>query len=323
MTHPSVTRVVGRLGSACVEGLPDRWRDPLRAAAACRSSPADQLAMRVTRVIRVGGIPSDVDSFALGDNDAVRMVSCDSQIAARLYWLGETGWEPGLAPLWRLACSGAERVLEVGANIGYYTVQGALAAPHAKYVAVEPHPRTAQVLRENIALNGLENVEVVEAAAVAGDDLSGLWLHVPVQDRYGTPAGAYTSTDSADRGRDHIFVSAVRFRDLATGAGAIKIDAEGVELALLSELLDEIRASGPTLFIEVLEGRHDLGELLASLVSDASYSALVATPTGLRRAELEVIRSATLGVHYSVRDVVLSTDDRLLSLAGGRRSYPT
>lgn len=58
--------------------------------------------------------------------------------------------------------------IDVGANIGMYTV--ALATrigPAGRVLAFEPVPQTSHRLRANIALNGLENVELFEAAAGA------------------------------------------------------------------------------------------------------------------------------------------------------------
>src|SRR3712207_7346831 len=55
---------------------------------------------------------------------------------------------PELLPWWRKLCRASERVLELGANVGYFSVQGALAAPQARYTAVEPHPFSVDVCRD-------------------------------------------------------------------------------------------------------------------------------------------------------------------------------
>ena len=55
--------------------------------------------------------------------------------------------------------------VDVGANIGYYTVLGAkIVGSQGKVVAVEAIPETADQLQRNIAVNGLTNVDVVQAA---------------------------------------------------------------------------------------------------------------------------------------------------------------
>src|SRR5215212_6643397 len=93
---------------------------------------------------------------------------------------------PRLLPWWRHCCTRASAVLELGANVGYFTVQGATAAPGARYVAVEPHPVSAGVCRANLALNGIGSVELLEAAAVPGAGPSAVELQVPA-DQLATP----------------------------------------------------------------------------------------------------------------------------------------
>ena len=58
-----------------------------------------------------------------------------------------------------------ETYVDVGANIGQLVIEGALAVGAEGHVfAFEAHPRTAQFLRINISLNGLENVAVAQTA---------------------------------------------------------------------------------------------------------------------------------------------------------------
>ncbi len=64
--------------------------------------------------------------------------------------------------------SPGDTVVDIGANIGVFTVLAAkLAGPTGRVVAIEPHPETARYLRHNVALNGLTNV-TVRQVAVAG-----------------------------------------------------------------------------------------------------------------------------------------------------------
>lgn len=58
-------------------------------------------------------------------------------------------------------------------------MQGAKAGLAARYVAVEPHPESARICRANLALNDVTSVDVVEAAAVAGEQAGRLDALVP------------------------------------------------------------------------------------------------------------------------------------------------
>jgi FkbM family methyltransferase len=53
--------------------------------------------------------------------------------------------------------------LDVGAHVGHWALR--MASQASMVLAVEPHPGTADVLRQNIALNGITNITVIEAAA--------------------------------------------------------------------------------------------------------------------------------------------------------------
>lgn len=54
-------------------------------------------------------------------------------------------------------------ILDVGANIGYYSIAIARANPERSVVSFEPIPATFELLRRNLELNGVENVKAVNA----------------------------------------------------------------------------------------------------------------------------------------------------------------
>jgi len=61
----------------------------------------------------------------------------------------------------------AHVILDIGANIGAFTLFAARCAPHGHIYAFEPDPDTATVLRENVARNNLSDRITVEACGVA------------------------------------------------------------------------------------------------------------------------------------------------------------
>ena len=55
--------------------------------------------------------------------------------------------------------------VDVGANVGLLALRASsVVGPAGKVVAVEAHPRTATFLRENVAMNGFDNVQVESCA---------------------------------------------------------------------------------------------------------------------------------------------------------------
>ncbi|MDW8324031.1 MAG: FkbM family methyltransferase [Burkholderiales bacterium] len=76
-------------------------------------------------------------------------------------------WEPELsARLCELARVGGGTLIEVGANIGYFTVLWAAAGADCRVIAFEPAWRNLQLLHHNVRRNGLaERVDILPIAA--------------------------------------------------------------------------------------------------------------------------------------------------------------
>jgi FkbM family methyltransferase len=60
--------------------------------------------------------------------------------------------------------SDGDIVVDVGANIGVFTVKAARQTPKGRVVAVEPAPLNLELLRENVARNGLANTVILDCA---------------------------------------------------------------------------------------------------------------------------------------------------------------
>ena len=75
-------------------------------------------------------------------------------------------WEPGEAAWLRGVLRGGQTVLDVGANVGYFTLLAAQTIGAAgTVVAVEPDAANLRLLRANVWRGGCDNVRIVAAAA--------------------------------------------------------------------------------------------------------------------------------------------------------------
>jgi FkbM family methyltransferase len=298
--------VVARLPAPAAEALRrDLLRDEGRV-------PRDRVRRAVLRALREGGIPRGVSTFEPADAPGLRFVAADSLVLAQLYWYGEQGWEPELLPWWRSFCRRSQSVLELGANVGYFTVQAARAAPGIRHVAVEPHPLSVEICRANLELNQITSVQLVAAAAVADPGVSTVRLSVPA-DQAATPTVAFLPAGTELPGnmardvRTVIDVPAVDVRSLLDGVDLIKVDVEGQEHALLAAGRDHLRERRPPLFVEVLPGTVQLRSLLTRLCTDDGYRCFV--PTRERLIELPPERLATVELkkEYGTQDLILCT----------------
>jgi FkbM family methyltransferase len=148
------------------------------------------------------------------------------RVSARHRYLS---WNPEEYAAFRAAVRPGDLVLDVGANVGAYTLLFAQwVGPAGHVVAFEPAPLAAAGLRRHLALNGLTSrVEVLEAAVCDrsgtapfhADAASG----VNALASRGTPSSIEVLTTTLDE-----FCSA---RDLRPHV--VKIDVEGAELAVL------------------------------------------------------------------------------------------
>ncbi len=232
----------------------------------------------------------------------------DSMVADAIYWFGVRGYEGTVARVWTTLCANATSVLEIGGNLGLFTVIGARAGA-AAYTVVEPVSMVAATLRANLARNEITHVEILQAAVVPGAARA-VELNLPDEGRaVGVGAHLVEGVEVALRdSRGRITVPGLAIRTLAQGRDLIKIDAEGIEAALLSDIRDMLLATRPTLLIEVLPEAILLGDLLAELARDAGYQIHILPEYGSDTivTVLPADFSADLPRQYKSKDVVLS-----------------
>lgn len=217
-----------------------------------------------------------LDVFTLPDDPDIQMDAIDSWMVHRLFWFGRGGYEPGEGERWAAACGQARRVVEIGANVGWYTVLGARANPAAAYVAIEPQPAAANSLRRNVQLNGLTNVEVIEAAVVGVDGPPTVRLNFPDATLDNpAPGRAFVSGAEFQLLPSHraIDVPTVSAQAVIAGADLLKLDIEGLEADVLSGAEAAIAAARPTIFIEMQPEAHQLRALVDRWRSEYGYSA--------------------------------------------------
>lgn len=161
-------------------------------------------------------------------------------------------------------------VYDVGAFEGVVTLFLSRAVGDSGHVvAFEPNPTNAARLRENVAINGLENVEVREIALAKEPGTATLAFN-PREGGYGT------LTPAGDRERA-IEVSVATLDGLVAGGLAppsfMKIDVEGLECDVLEGARATLAEHAPRLMIELhgYADRRANAERLLGILSPLGY----------------------------------------------------
>jgi FkbM family methyltransferase len=166
-------------------------------------------------------------------------------------------------------------VLDVGANVGLFTLYVKARFPDARVVAFEPMPGTFRALRANLAHHGCTGVEAVEQALGAGVEAD-----VPFAFYPGLPGNSTrypeqkartrqllaelpgTDAERAHRGRllteyDEVRVPVARLSDTLAALGLtgaidlLKVDVEGAEADVLGGIDDRDWARVRQVVLEV------------------------------------------------------------------------
>ena len=135
-------------------------------------------------------------------------------------------FEPGETRYFRESLRPGQVVLDVGANIGYFTLLFAQqVGPTGHVFAFEPEPRNFELLQRNIALNGFANVTPIQRAA--WHEPSTLMLYLNEENR--GDHRAYPSEEA----RVGVSIAAGPIDDLlgqlARPVDVVKIDIQGAE----------------------------------------------------------------------------------------------
>jgi FkbM family methyltransferase len=170
----------------------------------------------------------------------------------------ETGeWEPRSihAVAEHLPMSGT--FIDVGAHIGYYSLQAAsMAGPNGHVISIEPNPQTLPKLRGNIGASNAQTVSVWPVACA--DKESTLQFYAAPESNTGE--SSFSKENASQEGAAPVAYS-VRARRLDAivkeaklqRVDVIKIDVEGAEFEVLqgaSQTLDHFR---PVLIIELVQ----------------------------------------------------------------------
>ena len=200
-------------------------------------SSVNQFAKRVLRIVTGDKLRIEIDGLVIqGPVAASRILT---QIASGSYEAFELR-------LFTESLATGMVVVDVGANVGYYTLIAArVVGEQGRVFAFEPDPRTLAALSTNVAANGLHNVTVIGKAASDGEGDCEMYL-----DSSANRSSLYRSA-SLDRVTRRERIETTRV-DKVLGrleADVVKMDIEGGEPAALRGMRRSLKPE-TVLFLE-------------------------------------------------------------------------
>lgn len=178
-------------------------------------------------------------------------------------------WETWIhSVVWSLVQPG-DRVIEVGANLGYYTIAMALkVGAQGSVVALEANPRLAALVQRSVDFNGYgDRVRVVPKAAT--NDPGPVSFMVSRRNSGGGHSGV--APGHVTPGMEEVRVDGVKLDDLCDHADFIRMDAEGSEPLILRGAERLLQNPKITVCLEwdtyQMGGRADVHELVMWLTT--------------------------------------------------------
>jgi len=160
-------------------------------------------------------------------------------------------WCEAELDLLRPILTAGDVVVDVGANVGTHTVAfGAAVGPSGKVIAIEPQGRVHDLLTANAAANGLRQVSCLRAAAGASVGTVRIrTIDVEQASNVGGVAVDTAHTEGDAGAGEEVPMVTIDSLELAS-CKLLKVDVEGLEVAVLTGAAATIARCQPVLFVE-------------------------------------------------------------------------
>ncbi len=123
-------------------------------------------------------------------------------------------------------------VVDIGANVGAFTVMAAAQTTSGKVIAVEPVPGNFQMLSQNVAINGLKNVSLMQKAAGGSEGEIEIYSA-------GSQSSLYWGKNSTKEKVRLVTLAGILAENGIGKIDLLKMDCEGAEFDVLFQSSDE------------------------------------------------------------------------------------
>jgi len=181
-------------------------------------------------------------------NNFYMFLNPTEHIQQQLFWYGY--YEKELGELLKKMLRSNDVFIDIGANIGYFSLLSATISPSVKVISFEPVQELFQKMNENFSINDSKNIVAVNAAVGEMKEQRQLYLSAP--DNLGMSSFHQPENYSGRKEK----VEVISIDDWFNTSGLtkidlIKIDTEGSELAVLKGMKDVLEKQRPVLIVEI------------------------------------------------------------------------
>lgn len=181
----------------------------------------------------------------------------ENYLSFQLFWLGTQYYEPITTLLLRELLQPGDTFVDVGANIGFYSLVLTLTQPGIRVIAFEPNPKIHALLKKNVAANGFHEITCEPRALSDADGTAPLYLSH-------SDHSASLRSDFEASSPGSIVVPTLTLdaylgslKQSQAGRLVIKIDAEGNEDAVLHGAWTTLCSLKPDLIVETAQSLPD------------------------------------------------------------------
>lgn len=207
----------------------------------------DMVAARLSAADAGGTAPRNGVDLREAPLPGFRLLADPADAAVGRHVLGGA-YEPDVSAVFRTLLKPGMGVVDIGANIGWFTMLSAsLVGPDGFVLAIEPNPANARAIEASRRLNGFDQVQVAQVAA--GPELAMLVLHKSfstgtTSDVPGGDAASVLGAETVPCVRPDALVPAGRPIDL------IKVDVDGSDYRALLGCTGIIARDRPAIVTE-------------------------------------------------------------------------
>ncbi len=185
------------------------------------------------------------------------LTSLSSHIEAQIFWQGFQEADEGTINCLKATLPEDGVFIDIGANVGTFTLVGAKRAPRGEVHAFEPSAYHFKRLADNIARNGFRNVQLNQLGLFDEATEATLYLPLARGEMSNTGAASMFKVEGVAAPLDQQeTIRLMRLDDYVTARNLnrldiIKIDIEGAELNALRGAVETLRRFRPLVLMEV------------------------------------------------------------------------